>query len=106
MATIKCKYYRAICNCQYGARCKADNFIDYVVGESVCENYEPRSGDRMRVGDLRCAWLDFEEVRFEKPVKSYELDNDYLTMGRTFISTDAIEYLAIDGEVLIDRSAE
>lgn len=109
MANIKCNYVRYRC-------------VDgtYTHNWDICEHHDTMGGEydelceyadstpRMLSWEpirceipLECRHLYKENVRFEKSVKSFELDETFLTIGRTIIDTDRIEYLSIDGEEVI-----
>ena len=50
---------------------------------------------------FQCRYVDEEIVMFEKNVKSWELDNYELKIGRRSIDVNAIRELVIDGETII-----
>lgn len=100
MTQIKCKYRRPICNCQMGAPCEYGLYCDWYETKPSCQLYD-RTDFPEAVNDYRCQWLDYENVRFEKSVKSYEYDGWFLTMGRKWIPARLITHLEIDGEVEI-----
>lgn len=51
----------------------------------------------------KCEYAYHAKREFEKTVKSYELDECELKIGRKIIDTDDIEYLEIDGRVIYNE---
>lgn len=50
-----------------------------------------------------CCYCDTDYREFEKTVKRYDLSDGSLTIGRRVIDTDNVDYLEIDGRVIIDE---
>lgn len=103
MAHIKCRYNEIFCdNCFYrmNARavlckaekcCMSDDYgYQWIAGEDV----------------YMCKYAYPDIVEFEKTVKDYEYSKaeNLLRIGKRFYSY--IEYLEIDGRVLIDETVE
>lgn len=110
MAIIKCKYVRYRCVdgtyyhngdiCQHHDNGEYDGLCDYA-DDAPCR-------DRLGVykNPMQCAHVQPETVMFERNAKSFELDWDYLTVGRLKVDIERIEYLSIDGEEIIKGNEE
>lgn len=107
MTSIKCKYMRY--RCIDGTYAHNGQICNHHVsfGGEYDESCEYGDGAR-RFPELLwiCSNACEEIVMFEKNVKSFELNWDYLTLRGQKIDTDKIKYLAIDGEVIIDDGGE
>lgn len=108
MTKIKCRYKKACC-CHYnpGYRKNRDDIDEYWFCDSddLCEGYKPRSGDISINPICKEAYWDYRE--FEKNVASYSFEmQNGLTIRGKFIDTDVIEYLEIDGRIIIDEQGE
>ena len=108
MARIKCTFYRYRCydgTYEHNEQiCEHHNYFgngfEYDDGCEYADAKPYRTKDGLIALPLQCKYALREEVRFEKEVKSFEFDNDYLTMRNRKISVNRIKYLSIDGEVL------
>lgn len=113
MANIKCRYYTYWCN-----RYDVDGRLNGVSNEfcftgdeewssGYCNAYLRCSGT-----NCKCEFLREQYHEFEKNVKSYELDaedaNEYsrLRFRGACICVNDIEYLEIDGRILIGADNE
>lgn len=96
-SVIKCRYTAMAC--AYGEETCPGCFemAEYV----DCEHVEFAGGSDC--GGCENAYIAKRE--FEKTVKSYELDECELKIGRKIIDTDDINYLEIDGRVIYDEEA-
>lgn len=104
MAHIKCRYNEIYCNnylycMNAGARlCNAEK-CSCESGEYSCQRI---AGEEV----FMCEYAYPDIVEFEKTVKDYEYSNaeNLLKIGKRFYPY--IEYLEIDGRVLIDETVE
>ena len=98
--------------CYYGRMSvKEGNFDCYDVtdAETWCEHAAAETElipRRSNAINPPCVWGGTDYREFEKSVKSYELSDGFLTIGRRKIDTDAIDYLEIDGRVVINEGGE
>lgn len=99
-SVIKCRYTAMAC--AYGERTYQDCFeaAEYM---DECKHKEFHKPELGKYG--RCENAYRAEREFEKTVKSYELDEYELKIGRKVIDTDDINYLEIDGRVIYDEEA-
>lgn len=102
MAHIKCRY--TTYHCPYGE--VYGNCFDKF--DSDCDHFisDPKS----KVINPKCEHILVSNMEFEKTVRTYEVEisraydkNGYLEIGRTVIDESDIDYLEIDGRVLIDK---
>lgn len=94
MANIKCRYGKWKCDCP--------DLMNEKEKSDYCGTYwydciNPTDGDE-------CPYFKLQVVEFEGNYKSYEFidDEGLKTHGRK-IEVDSIDYLEIDGRVLIDE---
>lgn len=105
MTSIKCKY--RIWRCDDGPVCLHHNAFDngYEYDENcdnaICKPYKNDAG--MLVIPMQCDRVWSETIMFEKNVKSFSYDGDWLVIGRLRIGTQFIEKLIIDDEAIIDE---
>lgn len=105
MARIKCRYSIAYCNnalwCQdkYDDEVKHDEFW-FCDSSNNCDYY--KKPENAKVINPTCIYCKFRHGEFEKTVKTYEYYDGTLTVaGREYTSFE-IDYLEIDGRVLVD----
>ena len=106
MTKIKCRYWICLCcNVPVAAeRCP------YWPDQEECKEYKSVVKKHDKDGNLllsdQCEDAVMVRGEFEKNASSYELDEDELIMKGRKIDVDDIEYLEIDGRVIIDEFAE
>ena len=104
MARIKCEYYRSVCKQMWKPgdpfRECYEHFSEY--GQN-CDQFMRREPAPNIIGDYTCFFHSWERVRFEKETKNYELDENFLTIGKRQINRFDMSYLEIDGEVIIQE---
>ena len=115
MAIIKCKYRVPRCQnlVKRGRNCNHYSFEFHEASPDCVEcgqtgrtrKYTDDEGT-LHIDICDCIYLWFASVQFEKEVKSYELDEEYFTYGRNELEVEQIDYLNIDGKVLIDKESE
>ena len=107
MAHIKCRYFEHKCG---HWRHKHSEYTDqcFYDGKAFCGDC--KTGERI-VNDA-CVYIISDRREFEKDVKSYELCMDgeriieqdgFLAFRGRNIDLDCVEYLEIDGRVLIGK---
>lgn len=126
MANIKCRYYTYYCArsgkgdinscsnayCFTGDEEYSPGFCDnYMTSKLRCDDSNNRRGETSP-----CVFLRSTYNEFEKNVKSYDLDmgrtldgdygSSYLFLRGTSILVDDMEYLEIDGRILIGADNE
>lgn len=103
MSRIKCRYYYFYCslaNIIPRYDCESDNGCE-------CGFYEDNSrrefcnGKSVYVYDELCKHLTIKYAEFEKTVKRYEYNDGDLRIGKHIYLKSDIEYLEIDGRVLV-----
>lgn len=109
MTSIKVIYYRL--RCYDGGYFNQGNICKHHDGgwgkdeyDEDCERADviPYKGhEGLLVIPIYCKHVRKEEVRFEKQVKRYELDADYLVVGKHEIPVHRIRRLIIDGEEIL-----
>lgn len=108
MARIKCRYSIAYCN--NALRCPAEDMVDDEVrhdefwwcDSSDCCSYYKRPEDAGNLLNPTCVCCKFRDGEFEKTVRSYEYYDGYLTVAGREYTPFEINYLEIDGRVLVD----
>ena len=121
MANIKCRYYEFFCGCKdnywYGDRAKLCSVLcpkctqeieDIVINEGnkctiISSETEIHICDEVVI-ECREAYADV--IEFEKTVKNYNYNNATKTLTIGKIEYPYIQYLEIDGRILIDRGDE
>ena len=103
MAIIKCTYLTEICgnkDCRFcGQRCNFDvddcpNYTDFYIIDGRLTFFE------------HCAHTESAEQSFITESSDWILDDTELGITDTFYDRDSITYLAINGEVIINRGEE
>ncbi len=109
MAHIKCRGCHGICMHNYseyagmvvGRHDDPSCGAQYGCGLLFPEPEEPSSEGVILVGDPTCRWLEWVDFEFEKDVKRYEYDGLRLKLRGATHWVEDIEYLEIDGRVLV-----
>lgn len=103
MAHIKCRYWVGTCLNTSG-ECYDRDIVDQELQcEYGCPHYSPketRHEGAVVIGAM-CEWYKTRNIEFEKSVRRYEYDEYQLRIGMVHINAYQIEYLEIDGRVLI-----
>lgn len=105
MTDIKCRY--TVPYCYYGyspVRLHHDVFWNCDSEYECIGEYHPSSGTK--VINPQCTHCIYISGEFEKTVKRYEYEDGILTVAGKKYSEDEIDYLEIDGRVLIDECGE
>ncbi len=112
MTHIKCRYRIPMCCKPGGEIGKSIQWNEYWSCDSkddCCDYAKPKEPVVINGSILinpQCRYSHVEYVEFEKNYKEYEYDaSDGLSLGRRkrFIPSESIEYLEIDGRVLIEE---
>lgn len=93
MAQIKCRWSIPYCGASLrGANCEFDSPCLNVLGfgNDGCENFVSEN-------DGSCDHIQYRTYQIDKEVKSYELSDEELRIGRKVIQVDDMEELVIDG---------
>lgn len=102
MAHIKCRYTVPYCEAQGKELERCYNWMCDNAAECECGAYMPDDADVKRgIANPFCAHLKHNYAEFEKTVKAYEYDECFLSIRGLLLDVDFIEYLEIDGRVLI-----
>lgn len=114
MTTIKCRYKEKICThpCSGIDKVEWDDmwFCDDSQG---CEYYTRPKDAPKNLANPMCEYVDFEKHEFARQVKEYEYTEDdelFIPKWRgnrnLFIDGTDINYLSIDGRVLVEGTEE
>ena len=105
MARIKCRYNEWWCNHPYRMGAKKCNDPEY--GQECTrftDTYRDKETD-LTVITRVCIHALRDRIQFENDYKKYEYDEyDGLRLPQRFICSDVIEYLEIDGCILVERT--
>lgn len=103
MAHIKCRY--SIPYCEYHNRhVKLEHDEYWWCDSDACCDIGKYTGDiNSNCVNPTCLYLDYEYGEFERTVRRYSYENERVTVGVIPFRADDIEYLEIDGRVLIDE---
>ena len=107
MAHIKCRYMIPYCRYDGENKRLQHSIYDWCDTKMCCEKYTRPQNAGMLVNP-QCIYCDYVSGEFEKTVKRYEYSNDEyhaistLKIGNEVYDELEIEYLEIDGRVLID----
>lgn len=107
MAHIKCRYTKLMCSYEHAVEMGDEYECERW---SCCDDYQKPerrvSDDGYILAEDACSHSYTIDIEFEKAYKEYEYDaSDGLSLGRRkrFIPSGNIEYLEIDGRVLIEE---
>ena len=106
MAHIKCRYTKPMCTLGNTAEWDDRWWCD---DNSLCCDYQKPEKPVVINGHIlanpKCIYSFEHHAEFEKNYKEYELDEDGLSLGRRgdFMPKTIIEYLEIDGRILINE---
>lgn len=105
MAHIKCRYGEI--RCGYGSYELMGCLCKDPQTGGACERFEDKwsEGERTIISDF-CRFAEKTTAEFEGDYKKYHYDYYGITVGRKSIDAEDIEYLEIDGRVLVDESEE
>ena len=106
MAHIKCRYYGYICGC--GVYGYSGHRCEYPADGNGCEYFKDHwfdEGKNMWAISEVCAHACRSHNEFEGDYRKYEVDDFELHIPRRYIDMDRIEYLEVDGRVIVDRSS-
>ena len=106
--SIKCTFYRLRCGDHHvsigGCICPfhdAHHHDEYFDGCEYADDKPYMNENGMIAIPHQCKHVYRETVMFEKTVKQFEFDDDYLTVSKREIPVPRIEYLSIDGKEII-----
>lgn len=107
MAHIKCRYFKWRCNYIYamdiGRICKCPEYGD----ECYNDAFEDRwwdSNKEMHIISNVCRHAIKDPCEFEAEYKKYEYEDGVLHVPHRNIDADRIEYLEIDGRIVIGEN--
>lgn len=112
MARIKCRYTFPYCayNGRYDReRVYHDNLWWCDEDEVGCVGRytKPSVVDPPNLANPQCKYCEYDHGEFEKTVKNYEYTGGTLMIGKTIYTKHEIDYLEIDGRVLVgDETAQ
>lgn len=100
MTEIKCRYSTIGCIITNEAA-----YYELCDGGSGCEDYKRPKDARPIVFNPPCANLTIKKGEFATTVKRYSWEDDTLIVGKRVLDKNDIDYLEIDGRVLIGKEA-
>ena len=103
MTKIKCRWIKPYCAYNYGyTRIHHDEYWDCDSSDR-CYEGKYTEPENAKVINPRCIYCKYDKGEFEKTVKRYSYEYGELKVAGETYTENEIEYLEIDGRVLIEQ---
>lgn len=106
MTDIKCRYTIPYCSYLEKYTRLYHNEFWWCDDNSNCQENHYTMPKNSEVINEQCVYCEYRSGEFEKCVKRYEYANGVLTVAGKNYYANEIDYLEIDGRVLINEQAE